>query len=161
MFIARGLIPPLSMNITALIQHQSVKVDCGMRDNGMFCSLFVGQKANVCSLFGSVANLSSLCPLLAKSKTANYQFPRGDVTGRQTDFQGKCKGLVKAREKFAITTTPSAADRGRIVGFCACAWFAGNHVPVYPAQPGQMVGTCPMDTELRQPTTPLDRYTDY
>ena len=68
---------------------------------------------------------------------------------------------MKAREKFAITTTPSAADRGRIVGFCACAWFAGHHMPVYPAQPGQMVGTCPMDTELRQPTTPLDRYTDY
>ena len=38
------------------------------------------------------------------------------------------------------------------------AILVGHHMPVYPAQPGQMVGTCPMHTELRQHTTPLDRH---
>ena len=36
----------------------------------------------------------------------------------------------------------------------------GHHMPVYPAQPGQMVGTCPMETERKQQTTPLDQHSD-
>ena len=91
-FIARGLIAPLSMNITALIQHQSVKVDCGMRDNGMFCSLFVGQKANVCSLFGSVANLSSLCPLLANSKQPTTNSPEVMLLADKRTFRVGARG---------------------------------------------------------------------
>ena len=37
-----------SARAAALIQQQNVKVDWGVRDNGLFCSLFVGQKSNVC-----------------------------------------------------------------------------------------------------------------
>ena len=78
-----------SARAAALIQQQNVKVDLGVRDIGLFCSLFVGQKANECSLCGSVAHLSSLCPLLAFPKTPIHQFPRGNFTGRQTYFQGR------------------------------------------------------------------------
>ena len=87
-----------SARAAALIQQQSVKVDWWVRDNGLFCSLFVGQKANVCSLCSSVAHLSSFCPLLANPKTHNHQFPRGNVTGRQNDFQGRPRVSVGQRE---------------------------------------------------------------
>ena len=49
-----------SARAAVLIQQQNVKVDWGVRDNGLFCSLFVGQKANVCSLCGSVAHYHPL-----------------------------------------------------------------------------------------------------
>ena len=39
-----------SARTAALIQQQNIKVDWGVRDNGLFCSLFVGQKAHVCSI---------------------------------------------------------------------------------------------------------------
>ena len=45
-----------SARAAALIQQHNVKLDWGVRDNGIFCSLFVGQTANVCSLCGSVAH---------------------------------------------------------------------------------------------------------
>ena len=35
-----------SARAAALIQQQNVKVDLGVRDIGLFCSLFVGQKTN-------------------------------------------------------------------------------------------------------------------
>ena len=35
-----------SVRAAALIQQQNVKVDLGVRDKGLFCPLFVGQKAN-------------------------------------------------------------------------------------------------------------------
>ena len=38
---------------TALILQHNVKLDWGVRDNGLFCTLFVGQTAKVCSLCGS------------------------------------------------------------------------------------------------------------
>ena len=37
----------------ALILQHNVKLDWGVRDNGLFCTLFVGQTAKVCSLCGS------------------------------------------------------------------------------------------------------------
>ena len=49
----------------ALILQHNVKLDWGVRDNGLFCTLFVGQTAKVCSLCGSVAHLSGFCPMLA------------------------------------------------------------------------------------------------
>ena len=87
-----------SARAAVLIKQQNVKVDWGVRDNGMFCSLFVRQKANVGSLCGNVAHLISFCPLLANPKTHNHQFPRGNVTGRQTDFQGRSRVSVGQRE---------------------------------------------------------------
>ena len=47
---------------------------------------------------GSIAHLSSFCPLLANPKTPNHQFPRDYVIGRQTDFKGRPKVSVGQRE---------------------------------------------------------------
>ena len=51
----------------ALILQHNVKLDWGVRDNGLFRTLFVGQTAKVCSLCGSAAHLSGFCPMLANA----------------------------------------------------------------------------------------------
>ena len=87
-----------SARAAVLIQQQNVKVDWGVRDNGLFCSLFVGQKANVCSLCGSVAHLSNFCPLLANQKLSNQQFPRGNGPDRQSYIQGRPRVSIGHQE---------------------------------------------------------------
>ena len=53
--------------LAALILQHNVKLDWGVRDNGLVCTLFIGQTAKVCSLCGSVAHLSGFCPMLANA----------------------------------------------------------------------------------------------
>ena len=68
----------------ALIVQHNVKIDWAVRDNGMFCSLFVSQTAKVCSLCGSVAHLSNFCPMLASGKpqAQSVNAYRGSLPGR-------------------------------------------------------------------------------
>ena len=61
-----------SARASALIQQQNVKVDWGVRDNSLFCWLFVWQRANICLMCGSVAYLSGFCPTLATPKTPTF-----------------------------------------------------------------------------------------
>ena len=67
----------------ALTQQHNVQLDWGLWDNGLFCSLFVGQTANVCLLCGSAAHLSSFCPMIANAKApaVSYNFSRGPLPG--------------------------------------------------------------------------------
>ena len=98
-----------SARASALIQQQNVKVDWGVRDNGLFCSLFVGQRANVCSLCGSVAHLSGFCPTLVTPKTHNantsHHFPgrsnfssKGGPAAPTTDSMGRPRVRVGQTE---------------------------------------------------------------
>ena len=97
-----------SARAAALIQQHNVKLDWGVRDNGIFCSLFVGQTANVCSLCGSIAHLSSFCPMIANTKASppavSHNFSRGPLPGRlshahtNTDVQGRPRVSVGQRE---------------------------------------------------------------
>ena len=70
----------------------------------MFCSLFVGQTANVCSLCGSVAHLSNFCPMLASGKPQSVNAYRGPLPGMpnqtptSTDIQGRPRVSVGQRE---------------------------------------------------------------
>ena len=69
----------------------------------MFCSLFVGQTANVCSLCGSVAHSSNFCPMLASGKPQSvnaYRGPPGrpNQTPTSTDIQGRSRVSVGQRE---------------------------------------------------------------
>ena len=90
----------------ALTQQHNVKLDWGLWDNGLFCSLFVGQTANVCLLCGSAAHLSSFCPMIANAKApaVSYNFSRGPLPGRlshahtTTDVQGRPIVSVGQRE---------------------------------------------------------------
>ena len=52
---------------TAFYEYHNVKLDWGVRDNGLVCTLFMGQTAKVCSLCGSVAHISGFCPMLANA----------------------------------------------------------------------------------------------
>ena len=92
-----------SARAAALIQQHNVKIDWAVRDNGTFCSLFVGQTANVCSLCGSVAHSSNFCPMLASGKPQSgyaYRGPPGrpNQTPTSTDIQGRPRVSVGQRE---------------------------------------------------------------
>ena len=69
-----------SARVAMLIQQQNIKVDWGTETMVCFAHC------------GSITHLSSFCPLLANPKTPNHQFPRGNVTGKQTFRVGP--GLV-------------------------------------------------------------------
>ena len=89
----------------ALILQHNVKIDWGVRDNGLYCTLFVGQTAKVCSLCGSVAHLSGFCPMLATTN-ATPVVQNGSllpIMGRYshppaTDIQGRPRVSVGQRE---------------------------------------------------------------
>ena len=94
-----------SARAAALIQQHNVKIDWAVRDNGMVCSLFVGQTANVCALCGSVAHSSNFCPMLVSGKSVESY--RGPLPGRpkqtpmsmtSTDIQGRPRVSVGQKE---------------------------------------------------------------
>ena len=127
-----------SARASALIQQQNVKVDWGLRDNGLFCSLFVGQRANVCSMCGSVAHLSGFCPTLVTPKTHNANTSH-HFTGRG-NFSSKggpaapTTGLALARQRYATTIILIVAALGIIADFCIPAWHVEDPTPMLPAQ---------------------------
>ena len=128
-----------SARSAALIQQQNVKVDWGVRDNGLFCSLFVGQKANVCSLCGSGAHLSNFCPLLANQKISNQQFPRGNGPDRQSDIQGRPRVSIGHQEICNNFNSERGCSRPYCKFLHSCLFCKGSHARM----------ACPTKPEFR------------
>ena len=88
----------------ALIVQHNVKIDWAVRDNGMFCSLFVGQTTQRYVRY--VADLSNFCPILASGKpqAQSVNAYRGSLPGRpnqthtSTDIQGRPRVSAGQRE---------------------------------------------------------------
>ena len=128
-----------SARSAVLIQQQNVKVDWGVRDNGLFCSLFVGQKANVCSLCGSGAHLSNFCPLLANQKLSNQQFPRGIGPDRQSDIQGRPRVSIGHQEICNNFNSERGCSRPYCKFLHSCLFCKGSHARM----------ACPTKPEFR------------
>ena len=48
----------------ALLQQRGIKVYWAVRDNGLFCTIFAGMRANVCTSWSSVNHTSDFCSLV-------------------------------------------------------------------------------------------------
>ena len=107
-----------SARASALIQQHNVKVDWGVRDNGLFCSLFVGQRANVCSMCGSVAHLSGFCPTLVTPKTHNASFGQTEVCN---NFNSDC-GCPRPNCKFLHSCLACRGPHSNVT----CPTMTGN-----------------------------------
>ena len=139
-----------SARASALIQQQNVKVDWGLRDNGLFCSLFVGQRANVCSMCGSVAHLSGFCPTLVTPKTHNantsHHFTgRGNFSSKggpaapTTDLQGRPRVSIGQTEVCNNYNSDRSCSRYNCRFLHSCLACRGSHPNV----------TCPTMTGNR------------
>ena len=127
-----------SARAAALIVQHNVKIDWAVRDNGMFCSLFVGQTAKVCSLCGSVAHLSNFCPMLASGKpqAQSGNAYRGSVLGRpnqthtSTDIQGRPRVSVGQREVCNNFNSDRGCPRKDCKFLHSCLKCRGPHASV-------------------------------
>ena len=102
-----------SARASALIQQQNVKVDWGLRDNGLFCSLFVGQRANVCSMCGSVVT-----PKTHNANTSHHFTGRGNFSSKGGPA-APTTGLASARQRYATTIILIVAALGIIAQISA------------------------------------------
>ena len=68
-----------SAKAAALLLQRSIKVDWAVRDNGLYCTVFAGMRANVCTLCSSVNHTSEFCSLVVNPywKRATQQMNGG------------------------------------------------------------------------------------
>ena len=88
----------------ALLHQRGIKVDWAVRDNGLYCTVFAGMRANVCSLCSSVNHTSEFCSLVVnpywkratqqmnggipRFPSPNANMPQQSKRYNQTFFQG-------------------------------------------------------------------------
>ena len=121
----------------ALILQHNVKLDWGVRDNGLFCTLFVGQTAKVCSLCGSAAHLSGFCPMLANvnATPVGKNLFLGPTMGRYshppaTDIQGRPRVSVGQRELCNNFNSEQGCTRQNCKFLHSCLVCKGPHASV-------------------------------
>lgn len=104
-----------SARAAALLEQKGIKVDWGIRDNNLYCSILAGHRGSTCSYCSSTDHLSNFCPVSSsKGPSTNNQgfnnnnqsFRRrntsatstGKPTRNTTDVRGRLRVFHRSQE---------------------------------------------------------------
>ena len=61
-----------SSQAAAYLRYHNIKVDWSVRNNRLFCNVFVNHKPNSCNLCQSTTHSAGFCPQLLQNKSKMY-----------------------------------------------------------------------------------------
>ena len=88
-----------SSQAAAYLRYHNIKVDWSIRNNRLFCNVFVNHKPNSCNLCQSTTHSAGFCPQLLQNRS-NEAYREASNIGfnKDVDIHGRSRHLVQGKE---------------------------------------------------------------
>ena len=88
-----------SSQAAAYLRYHNIKVDRSVRNNRLFCNVFVNHKPNSCNLCQSTTHSAGFCPQLLQNKFNDVYREASNIgCNKDVDIHGRTRHLVQRKE---------------------------------------------------------------